>query len=84
MMHDDSPDHKRVAMGAVLESYERLRRQYDWIVVEGAGRLASQRVVVPAVPRTAQQPVLDRALAERAALVRAFVGESAITSLVAA
>ena len=34
---NERPDHKRVAMGAVLESYERLRRQYDWIVVEGAG-----------------------------------------------
>ena len=30
-------DYKRVAMGAVLESHLRLSRQYDYIVVEGAG-----------------------------------------------
>ncbi len=30
-------DYKRVAMNAVLESHARLCRQYDYIVVEGAG-----------------------------------------------
>ncbi|MDP2430771.1 MAG: cobyric acid synthase [Pseudomonadota bacterium] len=30
-------DYKRVAMAAVLDSYTRLARQYDAIVVEGAG-----------------------------------------------
>jgi adenosylcobyric acid synthase len=30
-------DYKRRAMRAVLESYARLRAQYEWIVVEGAG-----------------------------------------------
>ncbi len=30
-------DYKRVAMAAVLDSYARLARQYDAIVVEGAG-----------------------------------------------
>jgi adenosylcobyric acid synthase len=30
-------DYKRVAMAAVLESHNRLRQQYDYIVVEGAG-----------------------------------------------
>ena len=30
-------DYKRVAMAAVLESHARLSRQYDYIVVEGAG-----------------------------------------------
>jgi adenosylcobyric acid synthase len=30
-------DYKRVAMNAVLESHARLRHQYDYIVVEGAG-----------------------------------------------
>lgn len=30
-------DYKKVAMQAVLESYERLQKQYDVIVVEGAG-----------------------------------------------
>lgn len=30
-------DYKRVAMTAVLESHERLSRQYEYIVVEGAG-----------------------------------------------
>lgn len=29
--------YKKVAMKAVLESYERLRARYDWIIVEGAG-----------------------------------------------
>jgi hypothetical protein len=48
---------------------ERVRRR---LVVE-AGRGARERAVVIAVPRAAQQAVLDRALAERAALVRAVV-----------
>ena len=39
---------------------------------------AGERAVVVAVPRAAQQPVLDRALAERAALVRAAVVERAV------
>lgn len=30
-------DYKRIAMNAVLESYERLQQQYDVIIVEGAG-----------------------------------------------
>lgn len=30
-------DYKRVAMAAVLESWQRLRREFDCIVVEGAG-----------------------------------------------
>jgi adenosylcobyric acid synthase len=30
-------DYKRIAMNAVLESYERLQQQYDVILVEGAG-----------------------------------------------
>ena len=30
-------DYKKVAMDAVLESHSRLRRQYDKIIVEGAG-----------------------------------------------
>ena len=30
-------DYKTVAFGAVMESYERLRRQYDALIVEGAG-----------------------------------------------
>lgn len=30
-------DYKRVAMEAVMDSYERLRGQYDYILVEGAG-----------------------------------------------
>jgi adenosylcobyric acid synthase len=33
----DYHNYKNVAMQAVLESYERLRAQYDWIIVEGAG-----------------------------------------------
>ena len=50
---------------------ERIGRR---LVVE-AGRGAVERAVVKPVPRAAQQPVLDRALAERAALVRAVVVE---------
>lgn len=30
-------DYKSVAMGAVLQSFERLQHQYDFILVEGAG-----------------------------------------------
>jgi len=30
-------DYKRQARAAVFESYERLRQQYEWVVVEGAG-----------------------------------------------
>ena len=44
-------------------------------VGEVPGRLARHRVVVIAVPRAAQEALLDRALAERAALVRALVLE---------
>jgi len=33
----DYHDYKTTAMKAVLESYERLKTQYDWIIVEGAG-----------------------------------------------
>ncbi len=49
-------------------------------VVE-AGRLARERVVVPAVPGAAQQAVLDGAFAQRAALVRALVVEGAELAL---
>lgn len=30
-------DYKTEAMGAVLDSYRRLRSRYDWVMVEGAG-----------------------------------------------
>ena len=30
-------DYKRRAKAAVLESYERLRQKYEWVIVEGAG-----------------------------------------------
>ena len=43
---------------------------------------AGQRAVVVAVPRAAQQPVLDRPLAERPALVRAAVVERAVLPVV--
>jgi len=33
----DYHDYKITAMTAVLESYNRLKQQYDWIIVEGAG-----------------------------------------------
>lgn len=33
----DYHEYKTTAMNAVLESYTRLKDQYDWIVVEGAG-----------------------------------------------
>ena len=46
-------------------------------------RLAGDRVVVPPVPRATQEPVLDRALTERPALVRAMIVESAIAPFVA-
>ena len=46
-------------------------------VGEPGGRPAGQRVVVVAVPRAAQPPVLDRTLPQRAALVRAAVVERA-------
>ena len=39
--------------------------------------VARQRAVVVPVPRTAQQPVLDRSLAERPALMRAAIVERA-------
>ena len=51
-----------------------LERVGDRLVVEPGG-LAVERAVVEAVPRAAQQAVLDRALAERPALVRAVVVE---------
>ena len=33
----DYHNYKPTAMKAVLESYQRLKAQYDWIIVEGAG-----------------------------------------------
>ena len=33
----DYQNYKPTAMKAVLESYNRLKEQYDWIIVEGAG-----------------------------------------------
>ena len=33
----DYHEYKTTAMNAVLESYNRLKQQYDWIIVEGAG-----------------------------------------------
>lgn len=33
----DYHEYKTTAMNAVLESYNRLKEQYDWIIVEGAG-----------------------------------------------
>ena len=33
----DYHEYKSTAMKAVLESYNRLKEQYDWIIVEGAG-----------------------------------------------
>lgn len=33
----DYHEYKTTAMNAVLESYNRLKKQYDWIIVEGAG-----------------------------------------------
>lgn len=33
----DYQEYKPIAMKAVLESYNRLKEQYDWIIVEGAG-----------------------------------------------
>ena len=60
------------AVGAHLDREARGR------VGEARRRAAGERVVVVAVPRAAQQPVLDRALAERAALVRAVVVERAV------
>lgn len=33
----DYHDYKPTAMKAVIESYTRLKKQYDWIIVEGAG-----------------------------------------------
>lgn len=33
----DYHEYKTTAMNAVLESYRRLKEQYDWIIVEGAG-----------------------------------------------
>ena len=33
----DYHEYKTTAMKAVLESYNRLKEQYDWIIVEGAG-----------------------------------------------
>lgn len=33
----DYHEYKTTAMEAVLESYNRLKEQYDWIIVEGAG-----------------------------------------------
>ena len=33
----DYQDYKPTAMKAVLDSYNRLKEQYDWIIVEGAG-----------------------------------------------
>jgi hypothetical protein len=45
-------------------------------VAEGARRPPGQRVVVVAVPRTAEQPLLDRALTQRPTLVRTPVLQS--------
>ena len=59
------------AVGALLD------RERDRRVAEPLRRPAGRRVVVVAVPRTAQQPVLDRALAQRAALVGTVVVQRA-------
>ena len=64
---------------AVVADLDGVRRD---LVGELARRAPGQRAVVEAVPRAAQQPVLDRALAERAALVRAAVVERAVLAVV--
>ena len=52
-------------------------------VVVPAGGLSGERMEVPAVPGAAQPAVLDGALAERPALVRALVVQRGIDALVA-
>ena len=47
-------------------------------VVESLRRPAGERVVVVAVPRAPQPPVLDAALTERSTLVRTAVVEGAV------
>ena len=55
--------------------------RFDAVVVS-ARRLAAQRVEVPAVPGAAQVAVLDRAFAERPALVRALVVQGGVLAFV--
>jgi len=68
----------RLLVGVLLDDPDEdlavadLERVGDRLVVE-ARALAVERAIVEAVPRAAQQAVLDRALAERSALVRAVV-----------
>ena len=64
---------------AVVADLDGVRRD---LVGELARRAPGQRAVVEAVPRAAQQPVLDRALAEWAALVRAAIVERAVLAVV--
>ena len=64
----------RLDVGAVGPFLDLVRRGR---VGEPGRRRAGRRVVVVAVPRAAQQAVLDRALAQRAALVRAVVVQRA-------
>ncbi len=67
-------DRGQLDVGAVGALLDRVRRGR---VGEARGRAPGGRAVVVAVPRAAQPAVLDRALAERAALVRAVVVQRA-------
>ena len=73
------PERLDADVDAVVADLDGVRRD---LVGELARRAPGQRAVVEAVPRAAQQPVLDRALAERAALVRAAVVERAVLAVV--
>ena len=68
---DDVGQRDVGAVGALLD------RERDRRIAEPLRRSAGRRVVVVTVPRAAQQPVLDGALPQRAALVGAVVVERA-------
>ena len=72
-------DYKPVAMKAVMESYERLCRQYDVIIVEGAGspaevNLRDRDIANMGFALEAKCPVLLVADIDRGGVFAHFIG----------
>ena len=72
-------DYKRVAWGAVQQSFERLRARHDWVLVEGAGspaevNLRDRDIANMGFALPHQVPVLLVADIDRGGIFAHFVG----------
>ncbi len=81
----DYHDYKTIAMQAVLESYARLRAQYDVIIVEGAGspaeiNLRDKDIANMGFAETVDCPVLIVADIDRGGVFAHLVGTLALLS----